>query len=95
MGDSRTLAGGLAQAPRSISLIITNGTVVTMDGTRRVLRDGGVAIDGSRIVAVDSATSIAGAYRAQDTIDAQDAVVRDFAHHREGTAFAIAERTER
>jgi hypothetical protein len=44
----------LAQnTPRAVSLIISNGTVVTMDGSRRVLAPGSVAIDGTDIVAVD------------------------------------------
>jgi len=33
-------------------ILITNGTVITMDGQRRVLEKGAVAIEGARIVAV-------------------------------------------
>jgi 5-methylthioadenosine/S-adenosylhomocysteine deaminase len=70
-----SLPGALAQAPRAVSLVVTNGTIVTMDAGRRVVANGAIAIDGSRIVAVDSAAAIAAGYRGQDTIDAQGAVV--------------------
>ena len=62
-------------APRSVSLIVTNATLVTMDAAGRVLTSGAVAIDGRDIVAVDTAAAIAGAYRAADTIDAGGDVV--------------------
>jgi cytosine/adenosine deaminase-related metal-dependent hydrolase len=35
-----------------IGLLLTGGTVVTVDAERRVLLDGAVAIDGGRIVTV-------------------------------------------
>jgi 5-methylthioadenosine/S-adenosylhomocysteine deaminase len=62
-------------APREVSLIVTNGVVVTMDGARRVLTPGAVAIDGRDIVAVDTAKAIAAAYRSRQTIDAGGDVV--------------------
>jgi 5-methylthioadenosine/S-adenosylhomocysteine deaminase len=65
----------LAQPPHRVSLLITNGIVVTMDGTRRILSPGSVAIDGGRIVAVDRADTIRAGYRSRDTIDARGAVV--------------------
>ncbi len=65
----------LAEAPRRVSLVITNGVVVTMDGARRIVSPGAVAIDGSRIVAVDAATKIAAGYRGRDTVDARGSVV--------------------
>ena len=45
-----------AQQParRDVSLIITGGAVVTMDGGGRVLRPGAVAVDGRDIVGVDT-----------------------------------------
>lgn len=63
------------QQPAAVSLVITNGIVITVDGTRRVLNPGAVAIDGSRIVAVDTPAAIASRYRAADTIDATGKVV--------------------
>jgi 5-methylthioadenosine/S-adenosylhomocysteine deaminase len=72
------LAGGLVAgqaAPRQVSLILTNATVVTMDAGRRVLTSGAVAVDGRDIVAVDTAAAVASAYRSADTIDARGDVV--------------------
>ena len=68
------IAAGQA-APRQVSLIVTNATVVTMDAGRRVLTSAAVAVDGRDIVAVDSAAAIARAYRSADTIDARGDVV--------------------
>ncbi len=71
-----TGASVLAQAaPRAVTLIVTNGIVVTMDGGGRVLSPGAVAIDGRDIVAVDTPSAIAAAYRAKDSIDARGGVV--------------------
>ena len=44
---------------QSVSLIVTGGTVVTMDVGGRVLAPGAVAIDGRDIVAVDTPSAIA------------------------------------
>jgi 5-methylthioadenosine/S-adenosylhomocysteine deaminase len=65
-----------AQAtPRAVSLIIANGTVVTMDGSRRVLAPGSVAIDGTDIVAVDRPEAIRQQFSANETIEAWGSVV--------------------
>ena len=71
------LAAGLvvrAQV-RQISLIVTGGTVVTMDGVRRVVDGGAVAIDGDSVLAVDTAPQIAARFEARTTIDATGQVV--------------------
>ena len=62
-------------APRQVSLLITGGTVVTVDGARRVIANGAVAIDGTDIVAVDTAGAIAKQFRGTDTIDATGQLV--------------------
>ena len=62
-------------APRTVSLIVTNGTVVTVDANRRVIERGAVAIDGRDIIAVDTATAIAARFRAPDTLDAAGGVI--------------------
>ncbi|HYB97275.1 MAG TPA: amidohydrolase family protein, partial [Vicinamibacterales bacterium] len=64
-----------AQQPAAVSLIITNGIVITVDDARRVLSPGAVAINGNQIVAVDSPAAIAASYRAAETIDAAGKVV--------------------
>jgi 5-methylthioadenosine/S-adenosylhomocysteine deaminase len=60
---------------RDVSLVVTNGLVVTMDGSRRVLANGAVAVDGPDIVAVDSSEAIAGRFRGATTIDAAGQIV--------------------
>jgi|WetSurMetagenome_2_1015567.scaffolds.fasta_scaffold61885_2 5-methylthioadenosine/S-adenosylhomocysteine deaminase len=67
----------VAQQPglRRVSMIVTNGTVVTMDPARRILTPGAVAIDGHTIVAVGSPSEIAAAFAAGDVIDASGSVV--------------------
>ena len=64
-----------AQQPTAVSLIITNGIVITVDGNRRVLNPGAVAINGTQIVAVDTPAAIAARYKAAQTIDATGKVV--------------------
>src|ERR1043166_1538090 len=67
------VAAGSAQQRRTVSLVVTNGIVVTVDRDRRVIQRGGVAIDGRDIVAVDAADRIAAEYLGRDTIDAEGA----------------------
>lgn len=69
------LVGLAAQGQRQISLLIVNGTIVTMNPARRVVANGAVAIDGTDIVAVDAADVIRRQYRARETIDASGRVV--------------------
>ncbi|MEO7157268.1 MAG: amidohydrolase [Vicinamibacterales bacterium] len=64
-----------AQQPATATLIITNGIVVTVDGTRRILNPGAVAINGTDIVAVDTPAAIASRFTAAQTIDATGKVV--------------------
>ncbi|MFM8532276.1 MAG: amidohydrolase [Acidimicrobiia bacterium] len=64
-----------AQQRTAVSLVITNGIVITVDGSRRVLNPGAVAISGRDIVAVDTPAAIAGRYTAAETIDASGKVV--------------------
>lgn len=64
-----------AKQPSAVSLIITNGIVITVDGSRRVLSPGAVAINGAEIVAVDTPAAIAARYTSAQTIDAAGKVV--------------------
>jgi 5-methylthioadenosine/S-adenosylhomocysteine deaminase len=73
---SRALtASDATQGRQSVSLIVTGGTVVTVDADRRVIAQGAIAIDGTTIAAVDRADRIAARYQAADTIDATGQVV--------------------
>jgi 5-methylthioadenosine/S-adenosylhomocysteine deaminase len=64
-----------ARQPQTVSLIVSNGIVITVDGTRRIVNPGSVAINGTQIVAIDTPAAIAGRYRATDSIDATNKVV--------------------
>src|SRR3954463_11327643 len=72
VASSLVLAQGQRQA---VSLILTGGTVVTMDGSGRVLSPGAVAVDGRNIAAVDTPSAIAAKFSSQTTIDASGQVV--------------------
>jgi hypothetical protein len=54
-------------ARQDVSLIVTNGIVVTMDGDRGVIARGAVAVDGPDVVAVDTAAEIARRFTAGET----------------------------
>src|SRR5215510_9242263 len=70
------LAGVSAQnAQRQVSLILSGGTVVTMDPGNRVIANGAVAIDGTDIVGVDTAASIAKQFRGRETINSTGQIV--------------------
>jgi 5-methylthioadenosine/S-adenosylhomocysteine deaminase len=58
-----------------VALVVTGGTVVTVDATNRVLSNGALAIDGTDIVAVDTAENIAKQFRGRETIDASGQIV--------------------
>src|SRR5262245_44198227 len=60
---------------RTVSLIVTGGIVVTMDGAARVMSPGALAIDGRDIVAVDNVEAIAQRFAARETIDASGQIV--------------------
>jgi 5-methylthioadenosine/S-adenosylhomocysteine deaminase len=63
------------QPARPVALVITGGTVVTMDAAGRVLSPGALAIDGQDVVAVDTPDAIAARFTARETIDAAGQVV--------------------
>jgi 5-methylthioadenosine/S-adenosylhomocysteine deaminase len=69
------VVGAAPQARRRATLVVTGGTVITMDHQRRVLSPGAVAIDGQAIVAVDTPQAIAARYAAADVIRADGSVV--------------------
>ncbi len=54
----------------AVDILILHGTVVTMDGKRRVIDDGAVAILKDRIVDVGTSAALAARHTARKTIDA-------------------------
>jgi len=56
-------------------ILITEGTIITMDRDRRVLNDGAVAIVGNRIAAVGTTTELRVRFHASQVIDARRKVV--------------------
>lgn len=68
-------SGAGASGREPVDILITGGTVITMDSTRRVLDDGAVAITGDRIVAVGPTAELRERYQAREVIDAQRKVV--------------------
>ncbi|MGI8919967.1 MAG: amidohydrolase family protein [Pyrinomonadaceae bacterium] len=64
-----------AQATRKrggsqVDLLVLGGTVVTMNESRQVIEDGGVAVKAGKIVAVGSRAEISGKYASRQTINA-------------------------
>lgn len=76
-------------------ILVRNGLIITMDNSRRIITDGAVAIEGSKIVAVDKSSKLA-AFGADKVIDAKgNVVVPGFVdthhHHRESLARGMAD----
>jgi 5-methylthioadenosine/S-adenosylhomocysteine deaminase len=64
-----------ASAKDKVDLLVTGGTVVTMDGQRRVIEDGAVAVRGDSIVAVGPRAELENRFEAALTIDAHGTLV--------------------
>ena len=60
---------------KRVDLIVSGGTVVTMDASRRVIEDGAVAVEGGRIVALGKRSDILRQYAAREVIDARGRAV--------------------
>jgi 5-methylthioadenosine/S-adenosylhomocysteine deaminase len=76
------LAGWPASAQRNrgrrmtrVDLLVLNGTLVTMDQQRRVIADGGVAIQGGRIVALGESRDLLRMYTAPERVDASGKLI--------------------
>ena len=64
-----------AQSRRPVDLLVVGGSIVTMDGTRRVIEDGGIAVAGGRIVAIGPRAEIEAGYRSRQRITAAGKVI--------------------
>ncbi|HUF02564.1 MAG TPA: amidohydrolase [Aridibacter sp.] len=69
------LAVSIFAQKRSVDLVILGGTVVTMDGSMRVIENGGIAVENSKIVAVGTDAEIRNAYAGRSSIDAKGKAV--------------------
>src|SRR6266704_2222945 len=66
----------MAQRKKTVvDLIITGGTVVTMDNSRRIIENGAVAVKNGRILAIGRATEIVRDFAAGEVINAGGKVV--------------------
>ena len=63
------------RAQEKADLLITGGTVITMDAQRRVLDDGAIAIRADSIVAIGTRTELEAKYVAAKVINAHGAIV--------------------
>ena len=64
-----------ASTQSQAAIVITGGTVITMDDQRRILTPGAIAIAGSDVVGVGTPDEIAARFSAAETIDATGQVV--------------------
>ncbi|MFT3975570.1 MAG: amidohydrolase family protein [Sphingomonas bacterium] len=64
-----------AAAPEPADILITDGTIVTMDPARRVIDDGAVAIVGNRIAAVGTTAELRARFNPREVIDARRKIV--------------------
>lgn len=70
------LSDAAAQRRRlQVDLLVLGGTIVTMDQTRRVIADGGIAISNGRILAIGARADIERDYRSRQTVNATNKVI--------------------
>ncbi len=58
-----------------VDLLVLGGTIVSMNATRQVIEEGGVAVKTGRIVAVASRSQIAKRYAGRQTLDAKGTII--------------------
>lgn len=59
----------------AVDLLVLGGTIVTMDQTRRIIDEGGIAISKGRIVAIGSRAEIERAYSSRQRVSAEGKVL--------------------
>jgi 5-methylthioadenosine/S-adenosylhomocysteine deaminase len=70
-----TMTANAQTRRQPVDLLVLGGTVVTMDQTRRVLDDGGIAVSQGRVVAVGSRAEIEARYTSRQKVDARGKVI--------------------
>src|SRR5271165_4478688 len=63
------------QGKQKVDLVVSGGTIVTMDGGRAILKDGSVAVNGDTIVAVGPRGEIEARFEGRKTVDASGYLV--------------------
>ena len=63
------------QRGQAVDLLVIGGTIVTMDQSRRVIPDGGIAVSQGRILAIGPRAEIEGRYSSRLKIDATGKVI--------------------
>ena len=58
-----------------VDLLVLGGTVVTMNQSREIILDGGVAVKAGKIVAIGSRAEISGSYAGRQTINATGRII--------------------
>ncbi len=58
-----------------VDLIVSDGSVITMDGQRRIIRDGSIAAAGNRIVGVGKSHEVRKSFEAEEVVDAKGCAV--------------------
>src|SRR5690242_288517 len=59
----------------TVDLLVLGGTIVTMDQTRRIIDDGGIAVSKGRIVAIGPRAEIERAYTSRQRVSAEGKVL--------------------
>jgi 5-methylthioadenosine/S-adenosylhomocysteine deaminase len=71
-----SLPDASAQTMRNrVDLLVLGGTVVTMNQSREIILDGGVAVKAGKIVAIGSRAEISGSYVGRQTINAAGRII--------------------
>ena len=60
---------------KSVDLLLTHGRVITMDSQRRILRDGAIAVDNGRIVAIGPSLEVSRSVRGVEERDLNGSLV--------------------
>ena len=60
---------------KSVDLLLTHGRVITMDSQRRILRDGAIAVDNGRIVAIGPSQEVSRSVRGVEERDLNGSLV--------------------
>jgi 5-methylthioadenosine/S-adenosylhomocysteine deaminase len=74
-GAPTTAKPQTSSSKEKVDLLISGGTIVTMDGDRLIVEDGALAVKGDAIAAIGFRTDIENKYAAVQTIDARGKLV--------------------